>query len=159
MMIAIARTPSASSGYTIAPPNLIAFHATNSSCINRFSFLSDARHPACVSWRLYAGGFCEWKLPFYPAVQRPARAVLIGKHADPGAVANQVSVIGEIHDRGAKFEHASIVGQGHALGNACIDLDIERQVPGISESASKSASVNPIDAERESMPVVNDSGR
>src|SRR5208282_2169963 len=89
---------------------------------------------------------------------RPARAVLIGEHADTGAVSNQVSVIGEIHDRGTKFEHAAIVRYRYALGDARIDLDIERQVPGIRKSASKSASIDPIDAERESMPVVNDPG-
>ena len=83
---------------------------------------------------------------------------MIGEYADTGAISNQVSAIGEIHDRGAKFEHASIVGQWYALGDARIDLDIERQVAGIRESASESASVNPVDAERESAPIVNGAG-
>src|SRR5580658_8909193 len=117
MIIAMARTPNASSGYTIAPPYLSACHATPISCITRFSLLTDARCAGRVSWRLRARGLGKWKFPFYSAVYCAARTVLIGKHADSGAVSYQVSAIGEIHDRAAKFQHAAIVGYRHALGD------------------------------------------
>src|SRR5271154_6040774 len=113
MIIAIASTPSASSGYTIAPPNLSACHATANSCITQFSlrtYYPDACWASCVSWRLCAGGLRKRQFPFYSAVQRPSRTELIRENADTSAISDQVSMIGEIHDRAAKFEHAAIVG-------------------------------------------------
>src|SRR5271154_1550715 len=157
-MIAIASTPSASSGYTIAPPYLSACHATPISCITRFSLLTDASCAGRVSWRLRARGLGEWKFPFYSAVYRAARAELIGEHADTGAVSYQISPIGEIHDRAAKFEHAAIVGYRHALGDAGVDLDIEWQVSRVGEAGSKSAAVDPVNAEHPATQIVRCSG-
>ena len=62
-------------------------------------------------------------------------------------------MVGEIHDRAAKLEHAAIVGYRHALGDAGVDLDIEWQVSGVGEAGSKSAAVDPVDAEHPSMPL------
>src|SRR5260370_288553 len=51
-----------------------------------------------------------------------------------------------------------MVRDRYALADSPVDLDVVRQVSRVSETGSKPASVDSVNAEGESMPVVNDSG-
>ena len=80
-----------------------------------------------------------------------------GENADAGAVANLVRTVVEIDYRGTHFHRASF-GHDEAFGYARINLDVVRQISGVGEAGPESAAVDSIDAERESLPVVDCAG-
>src|SRR5208337_1842132 len=95
----------------------------------------------------------ERQLPLESAVNGPARTVLSGENADTRAVTNLIGAVVEIHHRAAQFDRAGL-RQLEALGDAGVDLDVVGQITGIREFVSKSAAINPIDAESESLPAI-----
>src|ERR1700687_1956876 len=103
-------------------------------------------------------GFREGQIPFDSAVQRASRTILGCENADPGAITNLINFIVQIYDRAAYFK-CTCVAHLDTLGNSGIDLDVIGEIPGIGEILSKSAPVNSIDAEHESLPIVNGADR
>src|SRR5258708_6547976 len=51
-----------------------------------------------------------------------------------------------------------MVRDGYALGDAGVELDVVRQISSISETGTKPAPVNSVEAEHPSAPVVNHAG-
>src|SRR5579871_5929523 len=154
-MISTPNAPSRSNGQTNAPPYRSSPKAPASSFMTEASSLLSVRPPQVRS--LNRAPMQRRQIPFDAAIEGAPWSVLGGKDADSRTIADLVGAVVEIDHRGTDFDRTRM-RKNHAPGDAGVDLDVARQVPGIGEAASKSAAVDSVDAEAEALPAINRPG-